>query len=179
MSIGRSGGRRRSCRKPSTTPYREARSSSSPAATTSRKATPSNGSRSSRRSIDGMVAVGAIGRDRRRAFYSNTGPYIELAAPGGNTRVGGTGGGILQQTYRLRFRRHVSSEPAQYRAPRFDVFTYEFLQGTSMAAPHVVGLRGAPDPAGHHEPGGHRGGDEAICHRSRRPGTRQRVRDTD
>jgi hypothetical protein len=23
--------------------------------------------------IDGMVAVGAIGRDRQRAFYSNTG----------------------------------------------------------------------------------------------------------
>ena len=30
--------------------------------------------------------------------------------------------------------------PARYRAPRFDVFAYQFFQGTSMAAPHVSGF---------------------------------------
>src|SRR6185503_13613609 len=40
--------------------------------------------------IDGMVAVGAIGRDLRRTYYSNTGSYVELMAPGGNSRIGGT-----------------------------------------------------------------------------------------
>ena len=30
--------------------------------------------------------------------------------------------------------------PARYRAPRFDTFTYEYFQGTSMAAPHVSGF---------------------------------------
>jgi serine protease len=90
--------------------------------------------------IDGMVAVGAIGRDKRRAFYSSTGPYIELAAPGGNSRQGGTDGEILQQTFDLSLVETFLGSPSQYRAPRFDVFTYEFFQGTSMAAPHVSGF---------------------------------------
>jgi serine protease len=74
--------------------------------------------------IDGMVAVGAIGRDRVRAFYSSTGPYIELSAPGGDaTRLDSFEDG-----------------PSSLRAPRFDMFAYVRFQGTSMAAPHVSGL---------------------------------------
>jgi serine protease len=90
--------------------------------------------------IEGMVSVAAVGRDRRRAFYSSTGSYVELAAPGGNTRVGGIDGGILQQTYDLAFVDTYLLGPAFFRAPRFDVFAYQFFQGTSMAAPHVSGF---------------------------------------
>lgn len=80
--------------------------------------------------IEGMVAVGAIGRDRGRAFYSNTGIYVELAAPGGNSRVGGTEGGILQQTLDFDLVETYLRDPARYQAPRFDSFAYQFLQGT-------------------------------------------------
>jgi serine protease len=90
--------------------------------------------------IDGMVSVAAIGRDRARAFYSSTGPYIELSAPGGNSRQGGREGAILQQTYDLSLVETFLGTPAQYRAPRFDMFTYDYFQGTSMATPHVSGF---------------------------------------
>jgi serine protease len=90
--------------------------------------------------IEGMVAVGAIGRDRVRAFYSNTGPYIELAAPGGDASRGGAAAAILQQTYDLSFVETFANGPSGLRPPRFDVFAYVPFQGTSMATPHVSGL---------------------------------------
>src|SRR5262245_55925911 len=91
-------------------------------------------------SIQGAVAVGAIGRDRQRAFYSSTGSYVELMAPGGNQRIGGTTAGILQQTYDPGFVETFNNGPARYGPPRFDVFSYQFLQGTSMSTPHVAGF---------------------------------------
>jgi serine protease len=90
--------------------------------------------------IQGAVAVGAIGRDRQRAYYSTVGSYVELAAPGGNQRTGGTTGGILQQTFDLDFVDTFTFGPSRYSPPRFDVFAYEFFQGTSMATPHVSGF---------------------------------------
>ena len=91
-------------------------------------------------SIDGAVAVGAIGPDMTRAPYSGTGSYIELAAPGGNFDIGGGPGGILQQTLDLDLVETFDLSPSRFHAPRFDSFAYFYFEGTSMAAPHVSGV---------------------------------------
>ena len=47
---------------------------------------------------------------------------------------------MYQQTYDFNFTDTFDLPPAQYHAPRFDLFVYQPLQGTSMATPHVSGL---------------------------------------
>ena len=84
--------------------------------------------------IAGMVAVSAVGRTLNIAFYSTTGPYVELAAPGGDQRQGGVSAGILQQTLDLDMLETYT------RPPRADSFAFEYFQGTSMATPHVSGF---------------------------------------
>jgi len=81
--------------------------------------------------IPGVMAVGAVDRQLRRAWYSNVGSYVEVVAPGGDTNVSDDGG-ILQQTYAAGFTERFP--------PRFDMFQYRDLQGTSMASPHVAGV---------------------------------------
>ncbi len=90
--------------------------------------------------IKGVVAVGAVGRDLDRAHYSSTGSYVELAAPGGDFRRGGTEAGILQQTYDLDLVTTFQDGPARYGPPRFDAFALYYFTGTSQATPHVSGL---------------------------------------
>jgi serine protease len=92
--------------------------------------------------IDGAISVGAVGRDLTRAFYSSSRSSVEITAPGGNTRSGGSAGAIVQQTYDPVFAVSdpLDSPVSAYRAPRFDVFRYDGYQGTSMATAHVSGL---------------------------------------
>ena len=103
--------------------------------------------------IDGMVAVAATGPDRRRAVYSTSGSYIELAAPGGDFSRGPATAGILQQTLDLDFVETFAGPVSRYTAPRFDVFAYFYFEGSSMATAHVSGLaallvsQGLTDPA--------------------------------
>ena len=90
--------------------------------------------------LEGVVSVGAVGRDRQRAVYSGTGSWLELMAPGGDVTRTGTTGMILQQTYDFDFTDTFLNGPVGFRAPRFDVFEYIYYEGTSMATAHVSGL---------------------------------------
>ena len=86
-------------------------------------------------SIDGVMSVAAVGRSLRRAFYSNTGTYTEIAAPGGDDRDGGANGLVWQVTIDPD-----DSDPSSVIVPRFDRYVELPAEGTSMATPHVSGI---------------------------------------
>ncbi|RTG98055.1 peptidase S8 [Thermus scotoductus] len=65
--------------------------------------------------LPGVIGVGASSNDNRRAGFSNAGPYVTLVAPGA---------AVLSTI-------PVAQNPSD---------PYAFLQGTSMAAPHVTGV---------------------------------------
>jgi serine protease len=77
-----------------------------------------NRSKSSSSSLPSIIA--ATGRTGFRAFYSNYGSAVKIAAPGGDVNVGGTPGAIYSTLLN----------------------SYGYKQGTSMAAPHVAGVVG-------------------------------------
>jgi serine protease len=78
-----------------------------------------------------VLAVGALNAARQKAWYSNTGPELDLVAPGGDCDRDDDGDGsddcVYQQTLRS----------SAVQAGRYDDFGYFGFQGTSMAAPHV------------------------------------------
>ena len=99
------------------------------------------GSRSRAPDIAGMVAVGAVGRTLDCAFYSTTGPYVELSAPGGDQRQGGTSAGILQQTLDLdcskpiRGRSRSTGRRAPIRSPTSTSRARRWRRRTSRVSP--------------------------------------------
>jgi serine protease len=103
--------------------------------------------------VDGAVSVAAVDPQRQHAFYSSSGSFVELAAPGGSSRGFGANGAIWQQTFDPNFSDTFLLAPGRFAAPRFDVLAYVPYQGTSQATPHVSGVaamlmqQGIVDPA--------------------------------
>ncbi|MGH0037225.1 MAG: S8 family peptidase [Myxococcota bacterium] len=79
---------------------------------------------------EGVVSVSAVDINRDLTRYSNFGPTVDVAAPGGDVQVDRNGDGFADGV--LSTRADDSSG-----APEF---TFEFLNGTSMAAPHMAGV---------------------------------------
>lgn len=75
-------------------------------------------------SCNGVITVAATGRDGGKAYYSNYGAVVDIAAPGG--AMGNSTDGVL------------STLNTGTTTPDLD--TYAYYQGTSMAAPHVAGV---------------------------------------
>lgn len=74
-----------------------------------------------------VVAVAATQFDKNTTFYSQWGKYVDIAAPGGNTRVDQNGDGrpdgVMQQTLK---------------DGKTDEHDFLLYMGTSMASPHVA-----------------------------------------
>jgi serine protease len=75
---------------------------------------------------NGTIKVASTGPEGLRSYFSNYGPGVTLAAPGGDKRYG-LQGGILSTV----------NPGGGYQSSGFD-----FYQGTSMASPHVAGVAG-------------------------------------
>ncbi|WP_323846214.1 S8 family peptidase [Microbulbifer magnicolonia] len=82
-----------------------------------------NASNATPANCSGVVTVASVDRSGGRAWYSNYGSVVDVAAPGGDTSV--SSNGIL------------STLNSGTQGPGSD--NYAFYQGTSMATPHVAG----------------------------------------
>ena len=75
-------------------------------------------------SYDKVLAVASMGSNYKRAYYSNFGDWVDITAPGGDYYTGGVGSPREKSVI-------LSTMPNN---------AYGYMQGTSMACPHVSGI---------------------------------------
>jgi serine protease len=85
------------------------------------------------------IAVSAVGPKGDLSFYSSWGKEVAIAAPGGDSQVGGAAGTILQNTV-MRDRSGEMKDD------------YYGFQGTSMASPHVAAVAALVESKGIKDP---------------------------
>ncbi|WP_286236969.1 S8 family serine peptidase [Neptuniibacter halophilus] len=76
---------------------------------------------------DNVITVAATGRSGSRAYYSNYGDVVDLAAPGGEMNTSGANGVLSTLN-------DGTTDPGNH--------IYAYSQGTSMATPHVAAAAG-------------------------------------
>jgi len=76
----------------------------------------------------GVVSVSAVDASRKVAVYSNVGPTIDIAAPGGDSGQDVNGDGRSDGVL------------STLRNDQTGAYAYGFYEGTSMAVPHVAGV---------------------------------------
>jgi serine protease len=84
--------------------------------------------------FENVIAVGAVGPGKERAFYSNFGSALDLVAPGGDFDRDDDNDDNPDIVYQQM------PDPDFVELGRYDEFCYCGLEGTSMASPHVAAL---------------------------------------
>ena len=124
-----------------------------------RERTIDNSCKSMPTEADGVIGVTSVGPSKRKAYYSDYGrEQADVAAPGGDSRDTPDGSRRIENTilaaypYEVGIREDrapadgkpdidpVTGEPTDPAVIKQGGAYYQYIQGTSMAAPHAVGV---------------------------------------
>ncbi len=86
--------------------------------------------------LDGVISVGAVDILKRRASYSNYGPYVDIVAPGGDSSTPDINGDGLPDSILSTIGDETGSGSGKQKIE----YTFDTSEGTSMSAPHVAGV---------------------------------------